>query len=236
MINAIAQLATVNARKRRIFNQSGTENTDSQKNTLDTRTLIDSRRYRANKSHTDCNYRSIQPLVNEITVNHLRMDNNNDENRNARQFRNERQIRYHWSADDDIMAIINSRGKSFETTEVVRRRTELARPKTMRLQWNRALGREIYVPRRPEEDERKEIKKFDIQLKIEKKIKSNHGSAADISETSATKYRKDRKHEREQKHRVDNIIEYRRSRDNTRTRSQPCNTCSGIPRQAPSRT
>ena len=35
----------------------------------------------------------------------------------------------------------------------------------MRPQWNRGLGREIYVPRRPEEDERKEIKRIDIQLK-----------------------------------------------------------------------
>ena len=35
----------------------------------------------------------------------------------------------------------------------------------MRPQWNKGLGREINVPRRPEEDERREIKGFDIQLK-----------------------------------------------------------------------
>ena len=35
----------------------------------------------------------------------------------------------------------------------------------MRPQWNRGLGRKIYVPRRQEEDERREIKRIDIQLK-----------------------------------------------------------------------
>ena len=49
--------------------------------------------------------------------------------------------------------------------ELVRRRTELARPGAMSPQWNKGLGREIYVPRRPEEDERREIKRIDIQLK-----------------------------------------------------------------------
>ena len=75
------------------------------------------------------------------------MSNNNHENQNARQFRNDWQIRYHWCADDSIMAIINSREKSHETTELVRKRTELARPGVMRPQWNRGLGREIYVSR-----------------------------------------------------------------------------------------
>ena len=134
VINAIARLATVNARIGRIFNQSETENTDSKTNMHDTRTLIDTRRYRANKSHTDSNYHSLQPLENEITVDHPRTNNNNDENQNERQFRNDRQIRYHWGADDDTMAIFNSREKSPETAELVRRRIELARPGAMRPQ------------------------------------------------------------------------------------------------------
>ena len=121
----------------------------------DKRTLIDTRRYRANKSHTDSNYHSLQPLENKITMNHPRMNYSSDENQNERQFRNDRQIRYHWGADDDIMAIINSREKSPETTELVSRRIELARPGAMTPQWNRGLDREIYVPRRPEEDERR---------------------------------------------------------------------------------
>ena len=92
---AIAQLATVNTRIGRIFNQSETESTDSETNMHDTRTLIDTRRYRANKCHTDFNYHSLQSLENEITVNHPRMSNSSDANQNARQFRNDRQIRYH---------------------------------------------------------------------------------------------------------------------------------------------
>ena len=99
------------------------------------RKLIDTRHCRANKSHIDSNYHSLQPLENEsnsnysslqpskceTTVNHSRMNNNNDENQITRQFRNDRQIRYHWgAADDEIMAIINSREKSAETTKLVR--------------------------------------------------------------------------------------------------------------------
>ena len=178
MINAIAQLATVNVRIGRIFNQSETENAVNKTSMHDTRTIIDTRHCRANKSHIDSNYNSLQLLENEsdpnyfslqpskheTTVNHSRMNNNSDENQNTRQFRNDRQIRYHWGADDEIMAIFNSREKSPETTELVRRRTDLARPGALRSQWNKRLGREIYVPRRPEEDER-EIKRIDIQLK-----------------------------------------------------------------------
>ena len=163
MINAIAQLATVNARIGRIFNQSDTENAVNKTNMHDTRTLIDTRRRKANNSHIDSHYHSLRSLENEsdfnyqtqlpnckITANHSKRNNNND----ARQFRNDRQIRYHWGADDDNMAIFNNRDNSPETTELVRRRTELVRPGAMRPQWNIVLGREIYVPRRPEEDEK----------------------------------------------------------------------------------
>ena len=170
VINAIAQLATVNARIGRIFNQSETENAVNKTNMHDTRTLIDTRRRRANNSHIDYYCHSLQPLKNEgdfnyhtqppnckITANHSKMNNNNDENQNAKKFRSDRQISYHWGADDEIMAIINNREKSPETMELVRRRTELARPVTRRSQGNKGLGRELYVPRRPE-DERREIK------------------------------------------------------------------------------
>ena len=150
VINAIAQLATVNACIGRIFNQSETENAVNKTNMLDTRTLIDTRRRKANNSHINSHYHSLQPLENEsdfnyqtqlpnckFTATHSKMDNNND----ARQFRNDLQIRYHWGIDDEIMAIINNRDKSPETTELVRRRTELARPGAMRPQWNKGLGR-----------------------------------------------------------------------------------------------
>ena len=96
---------------------------------------------------------------------------NNNEN-NTRFFRTDGQLRHHWGADDDIMAIINARDKSPETTELVRRRIQLARPGVMRPHFNKNLGRGIYIPRRPEEDERREIKRIDIQLR--QKIREQH--------------------------------------------------------------
>ena len=38
----------------------------------------------------------------------------------------------------------------------------------MRPHWNKNLGREIYVLRRPEENERREIKRIDLELKKKK--------------------------------------------------------------------
>ena len=96
---------------------------------------------------------------------------NNNEN-NTCFFRSDGQLRHHWGADDDIVAIINKRDKSPETAELVRRRKQLARPGVMRPYWNKNLRREIYIPRRPEEDERREIKRIDIQLR--RKIRESH--------------------------------------------------------------
>ena len=70
------------------------------------------------------------------------------------------------------MAIINRRDKSPETAELVRRRIQLARSGVMRPHWNKNLGREIYIPRRQEEDKRREIKRIDIQLR--RKIRESH--------------------------------------------------------------
>ena len=53
VINAIEQLATVNARIGRIFNQSETVNAVNKTNMHGTRTLIDTRRRKANNSHID---------------------------------------------------------------------------------------------------------------------------------------------------------------------------------------
>ena len=63
------------------------------------------------------------------------------------------------------MPIINKRDKSPENSELVTRGIELARPGVMRPHWNKNLGREIYVPRKPEENERREIKRIDLRLK-----------------------------------------------------------------------
>ena len=112
----------------------------------DTRSLIDTRLYQTNKSHCDSNYRTQQPHLCTITNNHhSEMDNE----QNVRYFRVEGQLRYHWGADQEIMAIINRRDKSPTTSKLVTRRTELAISGAMRPHWNKNLGRKICVPRQP---------------------------------------------------------------------------------------
>ena len=144
-----------NVRIGRIFNQSDAANTVSETNMYDTHTLIHTRRCQAIKSHSNFNCHTLQPLIDNITAKYSTINNNNV-NQNVRFFRTDGQLLYHWSADDKIMTTINRREKSVETTELVRRRIELARRSGMRPQLNRGLGREIYVPRRPEENERRE--------------------------------------------------------------------------------
>ena len=84
-------------------------------------------------------------------------------NKNLRYFRVEGQLRYH-------LAIINRRDKSPETSELVTRRIELAIPVAMRPHWNKNLGREFHIPRRPEENETREIKRTDLQLKKKERV------------------------------------------------------------------
>ena len=132
----------------------------------DTRSLIDTRRYQRNKSHVDSTYRIQQ---HSPDIDYPKMNKNEN---NTCFFRTDGQIRHHWGADDDIMTFINRRNKSSETAEFVGRRIQLARPSVMRPHWNKNLGREIYIPRRPEEDERREIKRIDIQLK--RKTRETH--------------------------------------------------------------
>ena len=67
--------------------------------------------------------------------------------------------------DKETMIIINRRDNSPETSELVTRRIELTKPGTMRPHWNKNLGRKIYVPRRPEENERRDIESIDHKLK-----------------------------------------------------------------------
>ena len=47
------------------------------------------------------------------------------------------QLRYHWGADQEIMAIINRWDKSPETLKLVTRRMDLAEPGAMRPHWNK---------------------------------------------------------------------------------------------------
>ena len=94
-----------------------------------------------------------------------RNNKNNEINPNARFFRTDGQMRYHWGADDDIMTIVKRREKSPETAELVRRSVELARPGAMRPQWNRSLDRANYVQEAQMKTERREIKRVDLQPK-----------------------------------------------------------------------
>ena len=78
VINAIAQLATVNARIGRIFDQSEDATTATEANMRDTRSLIDTRRYQTNKRHIDSNYRIQQ---HSSVTDCLKMNNNENNTR-----------------------------------------------------------------------------------------------------------------------------------------------------------
>ena len=97
--NAIAQLATVNARIGRIFNQSDDANTTNETNMHGTRSLIDTRRRQRNNAPIHSNYRTEQ---HSLEIDHSEMNNNDN---NACFFRIDDQLRYHWDADDEIMTI-----------------------------------------------------------------------------------------------------------------------------------
>ena len=90
---------------------------------------------------------------------------NNEQRPEDRYFQEDGQMRFHWGADGQIMNIIRVRDNSPETQALVERRITLARPGLMRPQWNRELKREIYVPRRPQNAERREIKRIDVMIK-----------------------------------------------------------------------
>ena len=139
-------------------------------NMHNTRLLVDTRRYQTNKSQINSNYRTQQPHFENHTTIGTEINNSKmDDPQNARYFRVEGQLRYHWGADQETMTFISRGGKSPDTSELVTRRIELAKTDAMRPHWNKNLGREIYVPRRPEENERREINRIDLQLKREKR-------------------------------------------------------------------
>ena len=100
-----------------------------------THTLSHTRRCQANKGNFSFNYHTLQPHIDNTIAKYSTINNKNV-NQNAGFFQTDGQLLYHWGADDKIMTIINRREKSTETTELVRRRIELARPSAMRPQWN----------------------------------------------------------------------------------------------------
>ena len=72
------------------------------------------------------------------------------------------------------MKIINRRDNSPETQELVERRIELTRPGQLRHHWHKKPQREILLPRRPEDVERKEIKHIDIRLRRKEENRVTH--------------------------------------------------------------
>ena len=72
------------------------------------------------------------------------------------------------------MKIINRRDNSPDTQELVERRIELTRPGHMRHHWHKKLEREILLPRRPDDVDRKEIKRIDIRLRRKEENRVTH--------------------------------------------------------------
>ena len=105
------------------------------------------------------------------------MDNNNNEDTQEpeRYPRDEGgRLKYHWGADDTIMKIIKRKDNSPETRDLVRQRIALTKPGNMRHHYNKKLERQILVPRRPDEEERKEVKRIDLRLKLKEEHRITH--------------------------------------------------------------
>ena len=56
----------------------------------------------------------------------------------------------------------------------MRQRIALTKPGNMRHHYNKKLERQILVPRRPDEEERKEVKRIDLRLKREEEHRIPH--------------------------------------------------------------
>ena len=88
------------------------------------------------------------------------MDNNNNEdNQEPKRYPRDEEgrLKYHWGADDTIMKIIKRRDNSPKTTDLARQRIALTKPGNI-CHHNTKLERQILVLRRPDEEERKEVK------------------------------------------------------------------------------
>ena len=180
VINAIAQLATANYRIGRIFNQSNHSNTAVMHDTRRIETGT-----RCSKTNNHSNFQTTANYINHtVTDNyHLKleknqtMDNNNNEDTQEpeRYPRHEEgRLKYHWGADDTFMKIIKRRDNSPETKDLVRQRIALTKPGNMRHHYNKKLERHILVPRRPDEEERKEVKRIDLRLKRKEEHRITH--------------------------------------------------------------
>ena len=173
VINAIAHLATVNGRVGRIFDQSENSNTA---NMHDTRTRTGTRYSKTNTNHSNSNANQINNTIHDNCKSHieLTMDNNNNSRQTPDRFALNDKLKYHWGADNEIMKIINRRDNSPETQELVERRIELTRPGHMRHHCLKKLEREILLPRRPDDVDRKELKRNDVRLRRKEEYRVTH--------------------------------------------------------------
>ena len=175
VISAITQLATVNGRIGRIFDQS--ENTNTA-NMYHAHTRTGTRFRKTNTNHS--NLKTTANQINNTTYSDcktytkLTMDNNNNNRQIPDRFALNDKLNYHWGNDDEITKIINRRDNSPETKELVERRITLTRPGHMRHHWHKKLEREILLPRRLVDVDRKEIKRIDICLRGKEKNRVTH--------------------------------------------------------------
>ena len=97
VINAIAQLATVNGRIGLIFDQSENSNTA---NMHDTRTRIGTRYSKTNTNHFNLTANQINNTIHDNHKSHieLTMDNNNNNRQIPDRFALNDKLKYHWGA------------------------------------------------------------------------------------------------------------------------------------------
>ena len=102
VINAIAQLATVNGRIGRIFDRSENSNTA---NMHDTRTRTGTRYSKTNTKHSNLTANQNNNTIHDNRKTHieLTMDNNNNNRQIPDRFALNDKLKYHWGADDEIM-------------------------------------------------------------------------------------------------------------------------------------
>ena len=71
---------------------------------------------------------------------------------------------HHWGATREIMEIIRRRNNSPETSRLVKQRSTLSRPGTLRRRYDHQTQRTVFVPTRPNKRSREEIAGIDAEL------------------------------------------------------------------------
>ena len=140
------------------------------------------------------NYTSFQPINNQIMGN----NNNNDCNQFSDRFHRgeDGRLEYHWCADITIMRILKRRDSSPETRDLVEQRLALTKPGDMRQIYKKTikkLERQVLVLRRPDEEERKEVKRIDLRLKRKEVHRITH-IGGEYCKTLETKHPSNNKH------------------------------------------